>query len=128
MSPMLHRLLHDPAGRRAWRMVLAALLAAASWLAFMPQPPGVPGGDKLHHLLGFAVLTFVGALGYPPRWRTLLTVALALLLYGAFVEAVQSQLPWRSAEWADLLADGLGVLLGATAAVLLRRVAPTAPV
>jgi VanZ family protein len=118
---MLHPLLHDPASRRAWRLVLAALLAAASWLAFMPQPPGIPGGDKLHHLLGFAVLSFVGALGFGPHRRTLLAVAAAMLLYGAFIEAVQSQLPWRTAEWADLLADGAGVLLGLVAAVLLRR-------
>jgi len=123
---MLRSLLHDPAFRRAWRLLLAVLLAAASWLAFMPQPPGVPGGDKLHHLLGFAALTLVGALGFEPRWRTLLVVACALLLYGAFIELVQSQLPWRSAEWADLLADGLGVMLGASAAAVLRRTAAPA--
>lgn len=120
---MLHALLHDPALRRAWRLLLALLLAAASWLAFMPQPPGMPGGDKLHHLLGFAVLTAVGVLGFEPRRRTLLAVAGALLLYGAFIEAVQSQLPWRTAEWADLLADGIGVLIGAIGATLLRRAA-----
>jgi VanZ family protein len=118
---MLHALFHDPAYRRGWRLLLVLLLASASWLAFTPQPPGMPGGDKLHHLLGFAVLTFVGTLGFEPRLRNMFGVAGALLLYGTFIEGVQSQLPWRTAEWADLLADGIGVLAGALAAVLLRR-------
>lgn len=36
----------------------------------------------------------------------------SLLAYGAFIEILQSFTPDRYAEWSDLWADGVGLLLG----------------
>ena len=35
-----------------------------------------------------------------------------MLAYGGLIEVMQSFTDYRSAEWADWLADGLGLLLG----------------
>ncbi len=43
------------------------------------------------------------------RWPWLI----GLLAYGAAIEVLQSFTPNRQAEWGDLLADGLGIALGA---------------
>ncbi len=89
--------------------------------------------DKTMHFLGFGVLTWIGARtsafartqGFArlrgsgaaapssPSWSGLRWCLLVALLtgYGALIEALQSFVPWRSAEWADLLADCLGSLL-----------------
>lgn len=112
-APALPLLLR-PGARRAWLALLLALLVLTSGLAFSPAPPPVAdtGWDKANHLLAFATLAMVASLAgwpWPGRaWR----VAGGLLAYGVFIEVVQAQLPRRSAEWADLLADGAGIALG----------------
>ncbi len=118
-----NHLLNDAAARRGWCWLLAALLLATSWLAVASGPAPVPGGDKLHHVLGFAVLALVASLAGAPGWRHAGWAAAGLLLYGGLIEAVQSQLPWRSAEWADWLADALGTVLGLALAAGLRLAA-----
>ena len=67
--------------------------------------------DKLGHFGIFAVAGFWLALG---RWNSLvMCVGLLLLLgVGALIEALQAQLPFRSAELADWLADGVGAMAG----------------
>ena len=42
----------------------------------------------------------------------LLAVLVALLLYGALIEVLQSLTSYRFAEWGDLLADAIGLLPG----------------
>jgi VanZ family protein len=105
--------------RRAWRWLLALLVLVICWLAFSPAPPPQlhTHWDKLNHALAFASLAWCATLGWPTPpgahagWHRL-RLALALLAFGAFVEVVQAQMPPRSAEWADLLADGVGIVLG----------------
>ena len=80
------------------------------------------GWDKLNHALAFAALAFCAerAFGVALRWRS----SAALLLFGIAIELVQSQLPWRSAEAADVLADAVGIAAGLLLAhgwTLLRR-------
>ena len=48
------------------------------------------------------------------RGRTL-AVLLGLLVYGGLIEILQSLTTYRMAEWGDLWADGVGLLLGAAA-------------
>jgi VanZ family protein len=103
----------------AWRLGLGLLVVVVCWLAFSPAPPPQlhTHWDKLNHTLAFAALGWCACLGWPMppaprRVAHLLGLALALLAFGAFIEVVQSQLPARSAEWADLLADAVGTLLG----------------
>lgn len=102
------------------RLLLLVLLGLVSWLALSPAPPPAldSGWDKLNHFGAFAVLTVTACVAYVSRWK----VAAALLGYGVFIECVQSLIPSRTAEAADVLADAVGIGIGlAVAAVSLRR-------
>jgi VanZ family protein len=82
----------------------------------VPQPPPSldTGWDKLNHVLAFAAPTFAGlaAIGRPTLGRRS-ALWVGLLLWGAALELLQGQLPPRTADPADWLADAVGVLLGA---------------
>src|SRR5665647_1028173 len=92
-----------------WAFVICALVVLV--LALLPSPPPVltNGWDKSNHLLAFAVMAWLGCKAFPQRVANTL---LSLLAYGALIEILQSFAPTRSAEWLDLFADGLGILLG----------------
>ena len=94
-----------------WRILLLAAAAGICWLAFTPNPPpiGESVWDKFQHLFAFGVLALPAHRAYP-RARVARHVG-ALLAFGIFIELVQSQIPQRSAEVADVLADLCGVLL-----------------
>lgn len=104
----------------AWRWLLAIAMLALLVLSLMPQSPSMPstGWDKSNHMLGFAVLAVLGHGACPGRtWAVLL----GLLAYGGLIEVLQSFTPDRMAEWGDLLADGVGLLIGKACALLLIR-------
>jgi VanZ family protein len=44
------------------------------------------------------------------------------IAYGAFIEIVQTQIPSREGDWADLAADMVGVALGLAFVTAVRRV------
>ena len=117
-----------PAARRLWRVALAMALLAVAWLAFDPAPPPAAdtGWDKANHVLAFAVLAGLATLSAWPHPRHRLIVTGGLLAYGLLIEAVQSQLPARSAEWADVAADAVGIACGLLAAAPWLR-APARP-
>lgn len=83
-----------------------------------PMPESLPHADKLGHLLGFAIpvalvlLTvdwFVGTV--TPAATTLVVVAFAIQAVGS--EAIQAlAYPERTGDVGDLIADGLGIVLG----------------
>jgi VanZ family protein len=103
----------SPRGLALWRALLAVLMGVVCWLAFDPHPPARidTGWDKLNHLLAFVTLTLCTMLAgqtWRQRWGF---SALAMFCFGAFIELVQSQIPGRSGEWPDLLADALGIVL-----------------
>ncbi|RYF53222.1 MAG: VanZ family protein [Cytophagaceae bacterium] len=69
----------------------------------------VSWNDKAQHIAIFALFTLL--------WRLaglkLATAAVVGVLFGALIEALQYVLPInRSADWADLFADSIGVILG----------------
>jgi VanZ family protein len=118
MRPAMPRfILHlctAPERRILWRLLLAALLVAITWLALVPAPPRTlsTGWDKSNHALAFASLAFaaVWALWQQPRhWPRLV---LALVAYGIAIEIAQSFLPPREADWHDVVADTVGIALG----------------
>jgi VanZ family protein len=94
-------------------------LAAMFWgcgatilvLALSPTAPELPGTgwDKGNHVLAFLVLTVLGCRAYPHRIAVILAGA---VLYGGLIEVLQSFTPYRSADWADLIADAVGVFFG----------------
>ncbi len=82
-----------------------------------PRPPAsldVIGWDKANHALAFAALALTALLGRQGR-STAGAAAwlLALVAWGGVLELLQSQLPPRQGDWADLLANAVGVALGA---------------
>lgn len=103
-----------PEQRRLWRVLLGLLFVAITWLALVPDPPqGISTGwDKSNHLLAFASLAFTGVWACWPQPRQWWLLVLALLAYGIGIEIAQGFLPPRSADAADVLADGMGIALG----------------
>ncbi len=120
-----------PSGTRFWRRLLWLLAALVGVLALLPAPPQQIdlGWDKLNHLAAFAALGWCAMFGWRGPRTVRLAVLLALLAYGGAIELLQMQVPNRSAEWGDLLADGLGLGLGALLALgwLRRRQGPQSP-
>jgi len=94
-----------------WRWAFFTCALAVLVLALIPSPPPMitTGWDKSNHLLAFAVMAWLGCKAFPQRVAYTL---LALLAYGALIEILQSFTPTRSAEWLDLFADSLGIVVG----------------
>jgi VanZ family protein len=90
-----------------WAAVLA--VAVLSVIPGETVPPVFRFWDKAQHALAFAVLAVGGLLAYGRNWRALL---LALGAYGALIELVQTQLPWRFGDVADFAADVVGLAVG----------------
>jgi VanZ family protein len=97
--------------RIGWNILFWMLLIVVLALALMPNTDNLPttGWDKANHLLAFITLGICGLLAYPKRT---VAVLLGLLLYGGLIEVLQSFTPNRSAEYADLVTDGLGLVVG----------------
>jgi VanZ family protein len=87
-------------------------MAAILVLSLLPlsQPLPTTGWDKSNHMLGFAALAFLSHWAWPGRTVHALAV---LLAYGGLIEVLQSFTPDRSADIADLFADGIGLAIGA---------------
>ena len=121
--PTLNQLLHEARWRRHWKWLLLAFAAVSAYFAFGPASPplALAVWDKANHVAAFAAMGVAAALAQPASWRHAGTAAAGLLLYGVFIELVQSFLPARFADAADLLADGLGAACGLLLAAALRR-------
>lgn len=101
-----------PSKARRWMLAGWCLAMLASLvLALMPvqhlQWPLFNWWDKAQHALAFALLTGWALLLWPQR---AFRVGLAMLAFGAWIELAQGLTGWRFAEWADWLADAVGVL------------------
>lgn len=100
-----------------------ALVTAASLLRMEdvgPEAFEIPYGDKLGHFLFYAVAMFLAlmALGEWLRGkmgfrRAAATAFAGLLAYGLLMEGLQwAMQAGRSAEWADVAANSLGLVAG----------------
>lgn len=112
----------------SWRLLLLLFAVVISYLALMPTSTASieidSGWDKLNHVVGFAAMGFAGCMGWPASRGARLWVLLALLAFGGLIELLQLAIPEADAEWSDLLADAIGIALGALPAIfLLSRVA-----
>lgn len=93
----------------------------------LPQVPLFPNQDKLAHFLAYAILGVLwGAFWLRKRepgfWRPYLIVLLfTSLIYGTIIEILQGQITLsRSADVYDIVANTVGMLVGATAIFYLR--------
>ena len=124
--PSLPQLLHEPGWRRPWAWAWVAQILLVGFAALTPgdAAPTFSPSDKFDHLLAFCVLAATGVLALQHRRMSLLRVGAALLAYGGFIEIAQMQIPGRYGDWADLLADAVGVALGLGLTLTLRRFWP----
>jgi len=103
-----------------------ALLLCVAVLSLLPTdylPPSIFSlWDKAQHALAFTALAALGLQAYPRRrWQVLA----GLLVFGGLIELAQAATGWRHGEWADWLADAVGLALGlALAASWQRRASP----
>ena len=95
----------------AWRLAFGLCMLAILVLALMPTDVPIPstGWDKSNHLLAFFVMALLGLRAYPGRTMAVLT---GLVAYGVLIEVLQSFTPNRSAEWQDIVADSVGLVVG----------------
>lgn len=93
------------------------------WLSLTPSPPdpGFDQGDKLGHLLSYAMLMGWFCFLYPaPRARAL--HAAAFIAMGIGLEFLQAQTAYRTYEVADMASNTAGVLIAWAAWRLLPRI------
>jgi VanZ family protein len=104
------------------RLAFWSALALLLYMAVARPMPGGPEGalsvnDKLVHGFAYASLTVLGLWG---RLKTGVVLAV-LLLHGALIEVLQAWVPDRTADWRDLLANSVGILVVLTAMFMARR-------
>lgn len=119
------------ARRRTRHLVLAAAVLVQLVVLYVPRVPdvgavGVPGADKVVHAAVFAAVTLAALRATLPAVPVLALVA----AHAPVSELLQHLvLPGRSGDPVDVLADLVGVALGATTAWWLAvRAAPPAGV
>jgi len=95
------------------RVAFGVAVAVNLVVVLAPAPPDapsvVPGADKIVHALIFAAVAWTGTrIGLP--WRALLAVLLGWAVGSELIQHVA--LPTRSGDPWDVLADGVGMLVG----------------
>jgi len=88
-------------------LVLAVILLS---LTSLPMPSGASGGDKAGHVLAYFVLMgWFAQIYHAPQSRFYYMIG--FLLLGGLLEILQGLGGTRYAEWGDMLANSIGVLL-----------------
>jgi VanZ family protein len=104
------------------RLLFWLALAGAVVLALMPQPPQLPTdrfGDKFNHMLAFATLAALAALGWPRAER--LRVVERLSFLGALIEVAQAMpVLHRDCDIRDWAADTVAIVVVTVLFALLR--------
>lgn len=104
-----------PTLRSLWWSLGVALLLVITALSLLPiggPDLGLANSDKLQHAFAYVVLTlYFGQLLGAGRGRRIALVV-CLVAYGVFIEAMQSLLPPRSADLADVVANLAGIAIG----------------
>jgi len=112
----IHHLRRNPA-QANWLSGAIALAIIGLSLSPLAQLPDVPGSDKTHHLIAYAVLAIPTAIAIPQRiW----TMALLYICLGGVIELIQPYVN-RYGEWLDFIANTAGVLIGSVFGLLVDK-------
>jgi hypothetical protein len=108
-----------------WMALTVVALSAITALSLWPldELPRMPGTDKTHHVIAYAVLMLPAALRKPDRW---ILIGLFFVGYGGAIELLQPHVN-RYGEWLDFLANAAGVACGIVIAVLVNFFFSTNP-
>lgn len=100
--------------RTGWLIGAWSLVGVVAYLSLMPNPP-TPFEfrmfDKVEHGIAYAAMSWWFCQIYQSA-RSRLWVCVALLAYGVLIEILQGMTGYRYFEYADMLADGVGVVAG----------------
>lgn len=102
----------------ATAVVTAAILLATLTPASAVPKVGISGADIVVHVAMFGVWAAVATWSWPRSAGAVVVVGLGLAL---LTELLQLVVPGRAFAWTDLIADALGVFLGAATALLVIR-------
>jgi VanZ family protein len=96
-----------------WLAIGWLLLLAIVYLSVAPVPISVPGagGDKFGHVIAYAAAMFWFAQIYGDA-RARMFIATGLVGLGIGLEYVQALTQYRTFEYADMVADAIGVAIG----------------
>ena len=97
---------------------LTVITALSLWP--LEKLPSVPGTDKTHHLIAYAVLMFPTALRKPNKW---ILFGLLFIAYSGAIELLQPYVN-RYEEWLDMAANTTGVVCGLIIAELINNFFP----
>jgi VanZ family protein len=114
--------------RAYWKSIIVCIVIL--YVSLVRDPgihlPTFVGADKWVHLIMYtmlgAVATYDSIRFQLSGWRLWLVATLLPILFGGIIELVQEQ--WfapRSGEWIDWLADGIGVIIGTIAILIINR-------
>ncbi len=102
--------------RTLWFVLGILMLACVLAICLVPlnlRPVAAVYNDKVMHVLTFVLLTvWFGALQTQRARSAQIKLVAALFFYAIAIEVLQSFTTYRSAEFADLVADLIGILLG----------------
>jgi len=94
-----------------WLGVGYLLLLFVATVSLIPISDDVGVSDKLMHLLTYLALSGWFSLVITQA-RSLFHVGIGLIMFGILIEIIQGMTSYRSAEFADAVANSLGVLIG----------------
>ena len=100
--------------RKPWLALGWLWVAVLAYLSLMPNPPEPVrflNADKLEHALAYCLLMLWFCQVYVRRMQRLFAAAL-LMVMGVAMEFLQGMTGYRSFEYADMVANSTGVLLG----------------
>ena len=108
--------------RKYWRAITLFILTVITVLSLWPleELPPVPGSDKTHHLIAYAMLMFPTTLRKPNYWPA---IGLFFIGWSGAIELLQPYVN-RYGEFQDLAANITGLVCGFAAAQLIKWVLP----
>lgn len=108
-----------------WVVFTLAILVAITLLSLWPldELPPVPGTDKTHHLIAYALLMLPTALRKPNNW---IAYGLLFIVYSGAIELIQPFVN-RHGEWLDMFANTAGVICGLIIAELINFITSVKP-
>lgn len=91
------------------RILFVAALVTVLVLSLLPlSHPDFSSNDKVNHLIAYAGLAFLGLLSIASMFR----VTIGVFLWGLLIECLQGLTEYRMFSVGDMVANGLGVLIG----------------